>query len=69
MHKDFGCLVHSFDPALDHIDHYYTKELRFFNARLSYKDQQAQYRVPGPPGWKYRRFLTLIKELHFDFVS
>ena len=66
IEKDFGCHVYGFDPALDFIDHYYTTKIRFFNARLSNKDQQAQYRVPGPPGWKYRKFLTVIRELHFN---
>jgi hypothetical protein len=69
VEKDLGCRVYGFDPGLDFIDHYYSKNIRFFNARLSNKDQQAQYNVPGPPGWKYRKLLTLIKELHFDDVS
>ena len=69
VEKDLGCNVYGFDPNLDYIDHYHTTNIRFFNARLYDKDQQAQYRVPGPPGWKYRKFLTIIKELHFDQVS
>ena len=69
VEKDLGCNVYGFDPNLDHIDHYFTKNVRFFNAKLSDKDQQAQYNTPGPPGWKYRTFLTLIKELHFHDVS
>lgn len=65
VEKEFGCNVYVFDPALDFIDHYYSKKIRFSNARLSDIDQQAQYRVAGEKGWKYRKFLTLIKENHF----
>ncbi|XP_028400927.1 uncharacterized protein LOC114524022 [Dendronephthya gigantea] len=66
VEMDLGCQVFGFDPGLDYIDHYRTAKVRFFNARLYDKDQQAQYRISGPPGWKYRTFLTLIKELHFS---
>lgn len=65
VEKDFGCRVYGFDPALDYIDHYYTKNILFFNAALDDKDQQAHY---NPPAWKHRKFITLIKEMHFDDV-
>ena len=69
VEKHLGCRVHVFDPAVDYIDHYYTKNVRFFNARLSDIDQQAQYTVAGEKGWKHRRFVTLIKDFHFINVS
>ena len=69
VEKYLGCRVHVFDPAVDYIDHYHTRNVRFFNARLSNIDRQAQYNVPGQKGWKYRRFVTLIKELNLVNVS
>ena len=41
--------------------------MRFVDAKLSDTDKEAQYE--GAEGWRYRRFLTLVKELHYTHVS
>ena len=41
--------------------------MRFIDAKLSDTDKEAQYE--GAEGWRYRRFLTLVKELHYTQVS
>ena len=68
VEKHLGCQVYIFEPAVDYIDHYHTRNVRFIPAKLSDIDQPTQHDIRGEKGWRQRRFRTLVKELHFTNV-